>query len=496
MIKMLAKANLKSHLKSFIKAAGRKILSRSTTRTEKLPPSLWGLEYRENQLMLHNRSLSSLMHQWGSPLHIINEAKLIENLQGFQSIPSGFERGLEVFYSYKTNPLPWVFEILHRHHVGAEVISEYELWLAFKLGVPAEKIIYNGPAKSLTSLESAIDLGLLSININNMEEMELIARLAAKQGKRANVGIRVTVAAGWTGQFGLPIESGAALDGFRQALITPELNVTTLHCHRGILIHDPATLQSYLRFLLLLVDELQEQLNWTPQILDLGGSLAIPTVRHLTDQEVKLARAFLVTPAPPEPELVLTPQVYAETVVRIVREHFRKRGYPQPRIIAEPGRSLTGNSQLMLTSVQNLKHDADFDFAVLDAGINLASCVASEYHEVLPLYEKTAPIRCHRLVGPICHMGDTLYNASYLPQLERGDALAIMDSGAYFIADAKSFSFPQPAVIAITLTGEEVRVRRAESFEHLVRLDHFAAENGGCFKMGNPLSERNWGDIP
>jgi diaminopimelate decarboxylase len=79
------------------------------------------------------------------------------------------------------------------------------------------------------------------------------------------------------------------------------------------------------------------------------------------------------------------------------------------------------------------------------------------------------------LVGPICHTGDTLYNASYLPELERGDELAIMDSGAYFIADATSFSFPQPAIIAIDATGEEVLVRKAESFEHLVSLDQFSA---------------------
>lgn len=475
MITSLTDPSLKSDLKAFFKSAGRKFLAGSAAQTAKLDPDLWGLKYHENQLMIHGRGLSSLLCKWGSPLHVINTPKLLDNLQGFQSIPSGFEKGLEVFYSYKTNPLPWLFEVLHRHDVGAEVISEYELWLAFKLGVPANKIIYNGPAKSVESLEIAIDRGLLSINVNNLEEMALIATLAAKQGKKANVGIRVTSAAGWTGQFGLPVENGSALEGFRRALSMPDLEVTTLHCHRGILIYDEIALRAYVQFLLNFVDELHEKLNWIPTILDVGGSLAIPTVRYLSKKEIKLATALLIPPAPPEPESVLTPKLYAETVVQMVREHFHKQGYPQPRILIEPGRSLTGNSQLLLTSVKNMRRDADLDFAVLDGGIGLASCVPSEYHEVFLLQRKASPIRCHRLVGPICHTGDTLYNASYLPELERGDELAIMDSGAYFIADATSFSFPQPAIIAIDATGEDVLVRKAESFEHLVSLDQFAA---------------------
>jgi diaminopimelate decarboxylase len=475
----MIKSPANPNLKAFVKAAARKLLASSEAQANKLDPSLWGLSYHEDNLMLYGRTLSSLIDKWGSPLHVVDTAKLLENIQNLQDIPTGFERGIEVFYSYKTNPLPWIFEILHRNDVGAEVISEYELWLALKLGVSGERIVYNGPAKSIASLESAIDQNLLSININNLEEMDLIAALAAKRGKKANVGIRVTSSVGWTGQFGLSVESGAALDGFRRALEIPDLKLKTLHCHRGTLIYDETTLRSYLQFLLDFIDKLKTQLNWVPSILDVGGSLAIPTVRHLSKKELKMATALLVSPKPPDPESVLTLKGYTETVVRVVREHFETRGYPQPRILAEPGRALTGNSQFLLASVKNIKQDAALNFAVLDAGIGLASCVSSEYHEILPLQIKTAPIRCHRLVGPICHTGDTLYNASYLPELESGDELAIMDSGAYFIADATSFSFPQPAIIAINPAGKEVLVRRAESFEHMISLDHFSVGQDG-----------------
>ncbi|HEY9763792.1 MAG TPA: hypothetical protein V6D07_14770 [Trichocoleus sp.] len=472
-------SKLKSTVKNFIRSVNQKRLLKSVAEGQGLSPSCWGMEYRSSELTFRDRSLSSLLARWGSPLHVIDEAKLIANLRAFQTIPSGFDKGLEVFYSYKTNPLPWVFEVLHRHGAGAEVISEYELWLALRLGVLPEQIIYNGPAKSQSSLEMAIERGLLSINANNLEEIDLLAALAAQKGKPANVGIRITTAAGWTGQFGLPVEDGSALEAFRRALTQPELKVTTLHCHRGKLIYGEKDLRDYLQFLLDFVDKLKTTLDWLPEILDVGGSLAVPTVRYLSEQEIKQATAFLVPPVPPNPQSVLTPERYSEIVVQTIRGHFEQRGYAQPRIVSEPGRSLTANSQFMLATVQNVKHDANLDFVVMDVGVNLASCVTSEYHEVLPLQVKREPLRCHRLVGPICHMGDTLYMARYLPQMARKDAIAIMDSGAYFIADATSFSFPQPAVVAITTTGEETLVRDAESFEHMVSLDRIAVKPSG-----------------
>ncbi len=466
---------LKSTLKQALKGASRQVLTKAIQPKSGLAPELWGLAYRNRHLFFGQHQLSELLSTWGSPLHVIDEAKLIDNLKGFQTVPAGYDRGVDVFYSYKTNPLPWVFQVLHDHGAGAEVISEYELWLALKLGVPPHRIIYNGPAKSQASLETAIARDILSINLNHLEEVDWVAELAAKQHKVANVGIRIVAASGWTGQFGLSIETGSAMAAFKQALSLPQLNVTTLHCHRGNLIDTRETLLEHLNVLLAFVDRLYEAFGWTPKIFDIGGSLAVPTVRYLSKKEIKLATTFLVPPHPPAPESVLTPKDYAEIVVKVVRDRFRERGYPQPQIVAEPGRSLTGNSQWLLASVLNLRQDREFDFAVLDAGINLASCVTSEYHEVFPLQQKEAPLRCHRLVGPICHMGDTLYMARYLPQLERQDAIAIMDSGAYFIADATSFSFPQPAVIAIAPTGEIKPVRQAESFEHLVSLDHTAA---------------------
>ena len=110
-------------------------------------------------------------------------------------------------------------------------------------------------------------------------------------------------------------------------------------------------------------------------------------------------------------------------------------------------------------------------YAVLDAGINHAEPVGSEYHQLFPVNRFAQPLaRRYTLVGPICTPGDTLYSSILLPELAVGDTLAIMDSGAYFVPFSTSFSFPRPGLVMVD-SGRESVLRRAETFEDLTRCD-------------------------
>ena len=454
-------------IKSWVKRIGRRYWAPAALQHPGLAPAHWGLAYESGALSYSGVVLADLLKRWGSPLHVVFPEKLLRNLAGFQS------SGLEVFYSYKTNPLPWIFSLLHKNGAGAEVISAYELWLALKLGVAPDKIIYNGPAKTDDSLRMAIESGIASINVNNMEELEVIAAMASRMGKVANIGVRVTSSQGWTGQFGFPVESGAAKEAYRRALELPSLNVVALHCHRGALISNVDTLTGHLRFMLEFAQTLHSAFGWWPKLLDVGGSLATPSTRYLGSREIKLATTFLVPPKAPDLNDSLLPDTYAQVVVETVGKFCTAHGQAVPRLVCEVGRSLTGNAQMLLSSVLNTRAGDDFDYAVMDAGVSVASIVTNEYHEFFPLQQRSEPKRCHRVVGPICHMGDTLYMVQYQPPLHKGDGVAIMDSGAYFIADAASFSFAQPAVVALHSDGHQTLIRHAETNEHLISLDEY-----------------------
>jgi diaminopimelate decarboxylase len=375
-----------------------------------------------------------------------------------------------VFYSYKTNPVSFVLSTLHGEGIGAEVISAYEFWLARRLGVPADRIIYNGPVKSESSVRDAIQQDIGLITTNHAEELPTLARIAVSVGRRPRTGIRVASSLGWSGQFGIPI-GDAAVRAFEQALALKSLDVRAVHAHRGGMIRTESDLSAFVSEILTFTDLLAERLHLDLEILDLGGSLATPSVDYIRPFDHRLNRTLLRDLPAPDPTATLTIERYLAILTEMVSHHYTRKSRAQPRIFIEPGRSLTGETQFLLASVHTLKQSDDRTYAILDAGINIAEPTRSEYHQLLPVNRIAEPSnRVYTVVGPICTPGDTLYWAVRLPELAAGDSLCIMDAGAYFVPFSTSFSYPQPAIVAIE-NHRDFLVRHAEQFEGMAARD-------------------------
>ena len=459
------------------KSALRGVVRRSAPRREDLPLSAWRLERdREGALTLDGVALEELLARWGSPLHVVDAERLTSNASRFLERPAGASRGCEVFYSYKTNPVPEVLRRVHAAGLGAEVVSPYELWLALRLGVDPARIVYNGPARTNDSLALAITRGVGLINVNTRSEIASLAELARDLGKTASIGVRVVAPGGAGGQFGERIDTGAALAAFRESRAHPELRVTAIHAHNNGEISSLPQLEAFLSALLSFADELVSQLGIAIDILDLGGNLPCPTVSHPSPRDRRLAMTFGCEPTPRPPESVLSIDAYVQHVVRRVEDHFA--GRPAPRIFLEPGRAMTSNAQMLLCRVMSIRDrdEAGMTWAVLDAGIAVAEAVRNEFHQLFPLASRPgAEARLYRLMGPSCTLADLLYAAWRLPELAPGDALAIMDSGAYFVPYSACFSFPRPAVVVLANGHAEV-ARRAETFDDLIALDEIAGD--------------------
>jgi diaminopimelate decarboxylase len=403
---------------------------------------------------------------------VVHAAKLAANVARFRRPLAGSGRACEVFYSYKTNPVPGVLRFLHDRGVGAEVISPYELWLALRLGVPPGRIVYNGPAKSDASLRAAVEHGILLVNINHREEIARLARIAESAGRRAAVGVRVVPPGGWGWQFGAPIATGEAMRAFEAALAEPSLDVVGLHAHFGVQLRSAEALAAFVRPVLAFCDQLRDRLGIEPRILDFGGSLAIPSVAPIGARERRLNSALHVPLSPPDVNAALSIETYVERLLREVEDHYRDRGRAVPRVLVEPGRALTGNAQMLLASVVTTKESAEgVTFAITNAGINIAEGAQHEYHQLLPVNRHGEPRRrVYAVTGPICSPADVLYPAVELPELRPGDSLAIMDAGAYFVPFSTSFSFPRPAVVMVE-DGRDLLLRGGETFEDLVAHD-------------------------
>ncbi len=210
-------------------------------------------------------------------------------------------------------------------------------------------------------------------------------------------------------------------------------------------------------------------------MLDLGGSLALPTVAPIPPLDLRLNRALGSDLLPPDPADCLSVAAASELAATAIGAHTRAAGLEPPAVILEPGRALTGDTQFLLMTVVDVKDDGGLPHAVLDAGVNVAEPVRTEYHQLL---SATAPSAAadvaYRLAGPICTPADVLCYNWRLPRLGPGHVLAVMDSGAYFIPFSTNFSFPKSAVVM--QDGDQITVLHSrESFAELVANDDLTA---------------------
>ena len=266
---------------------------RSYPRGEEWDLETWDLERDASGALVRGGVvLDELLARHGSPLYVVDAARLADNAAAFRAPAPGAKRACEPYYSYKTNPVPGVLKMLHALGVGAEVASPWELWLALELGVAPERIVFNGPGKTAESLEVAAARGVGLVNLNGREEVEPAAAAARARGKRLRVGVRVVPPGTLGGQFGERLDNGDALSAFRAARARPELDVVAIHAHANGEIAERARLDAFVAPLLAFSDVLSAELGLAVEVIDVGGNLACRTTSRLSSRDRRLAVTF------------------------------------------------------------------------------------------------------------------------------------------------------------------------------------------------------------
>ena len=75
------------------------------------------------------------------------------------------------------------------------------------------------------------------------------------------------------------------------------------------------------------------------------------------------------------------------------------------------------------------------------------------------------------MAGCCCESGDILQEDVPLPQLNRGDLLAVLTTGAYNYSMASNYNrVPRPPVVMLGEAGPYVAVRR-ETYEDMLHCD-------------------------
>ncbi len=439
--------------------------------------SLWGLTKSRdgNRLFVGEYDCSELAKEYGTPLTVVNQKKLTENYLAFSEALKKFYPQSGIFYSYKTNPLPGVLQILHSLGAGAEVVSEYELWLAMHLGVSPEKIVYNGPIKSRESLRISMEKGIKLLNINSFDEIPVISELSEHISHKQKVGVRVTLGQGWRAQFGINILNGDAFKAFRELAECKNLDVCGLHFHLGTKLNNFQIYQDSVSEAMRFVKKLKKELHINIRIFDAGGGYGVPTVRDFGRFETKLMKIADIPYKAPDIESHPTVTMFCKAISNALLSGCKENGLDTPELIMEPGRSVTSNAQMLLIEVVYTKMTDDgIEIAVTNGGSNTSPWIVWEYHELFVVNkmkeEANGRIHKYRIAGSSCNPKDLISECKILPYIQKGDVMAIMDTGAYHIPNMTTFSYPRPG--AVLISGREKKlIRKHECFEELVSLD-------------------------
>ncbi len=414
-------------------------------------------DYQGGVLHAEGVNLETLAAEIGTPFYCYSSATLERHYKVFSEAFAGVDS--LVCYAMKANSNQSVLRTLARLGAGADVVSGGELRRARAAGIPAGRIVFSGVGKTEDELRLALSEGIFCLNVESEPELELLSALAVEMGRTAHVSVRVNpdvdakthakIATGKSeNKFGIPISR--AREVYARAARLPGLKVAGVDMHIGSQITD---LQPMAEAFALLADFVRDLRADGHEIthIDFGGGLGIP---YHADRA-----------APPEPV------AYAQIVTRAAHNLGCK-------LLFEPGRMIVGNAGILVARVLYVKHGDAKTFVVIDAAMNdlIRPTLYEAHHDIVAVRQPApgAPTLTADVVGPVCETGDYLALDRQLPELKRGDLIAIMTAGAYGAVQAGTYN-TRPLVPEVLVNGPQYAVVRPRiEVEDLIAMDRVA----------------------
>ncbi|MDY0810398.1 diaminopimelate decarboxylase [Kitasatospora purpeofusca] len=402
--------------------------------------------------------------EFGTPAYVMDEADFRARARAWRD---AFGSDADVYYAGKAFLSKAVVRWLHEEGLNLDVCSSGELAVALAAGMPPERIALHGNNKSVDELEHAVKTGVGHIVVDSYEEIERLAAVAAHQGVRQPVLIRVTVGveahthefiatAHEDQKFGLSLTGGAAAEAVRRVLAHPgSLELRGIHSHIGSQIFDTAGFEVAARRVVGLLASIRDEHGVELPEIDLGGGLGI---------------AYTSEDDPREPAEI------AAALADIVRRECAAANLAAPRLSVEPGRAIVGPTAFTLYEVGTVKPlEGLRTYVSVDGGMsdNIRTALYdAEYTVALVSRTSDAGPMLVRVVGKHCESGDIVVRDAFLPaDLAPGDLIAVPATGAYCRSMASNYNHAlKPPVLAVRNGAARVIVRR-ETEEDLLRLD-------------------------
>ena len=386
------------------------------------------MRYKNNNYFIENISLDKLAIKYSTPLYCYSYNKLKSNIINFFTYFKKFSP--LVCFAIKSNTNLNLIREIKNFGLGADVVSKGELMLALKAGINKKKIVFSGVGKTESELKFAIEKKILLINSESESEIKIIEKIAKKKNVVVNIGIRLnpntdanTLKQISTGKkenkFGVDEKTFLKLVSVLRTSKNIKLKCLSVHIGSQITDHKPY------EKMLKAVDKIINKAKFNFEYIDLGGGMGISYEKNQKKLDYKK---------------------YKSAIEKFLRKNNSK-------LIFEPGRSIIGNTAILISRVIYLKETSKKIFVILDAGMNdmMRPALYGAKHQILPAFKnKKKSKKRYEFVGPICETTDKFLSVSNFNKLKEKDLIFISDVGAYGSSLSSNYNIrPKPSEILI-----------------------------------------------
>ena len=404
------------------------------------------IRFRKNNLCIENISALSLTRKYDTPFYCYSFAQLKNNFHNFNK---AFKKIKPLIcFSVKSNANLKILKELKKFGSGADVVSGGELLKALNAGISAKKIVFSGVGKTAEEIKLAINKKVLLINIESENEAHLINKISKKMSKITLVGIRLNPDV--IGKTNKKISTGGKDDKFGLSyndciILCKKIEEMKNLKLQGISVHIGSQITNIGPFkkVLSILNKIISITKINFKFIDLGGGMGI----SYSDKEKKLNL-----------------NQYANEVNKFVKNK-------KTQIIFEPGRSIIGNTSILISKIIYIKKSNKKKFIILDAGMNdlMRPALYNAYHKILPLIKRGKKIiKNIEFVGPICESTDKFLKLKKFSQVYEGDYVAIADVGAYGMSLTSNYN-TRPIVAEVLINRSKHKlIKKRQNLEYLI----------------------------
>ncbi len=409
---------------------------------------------------------SKLVAQFGTPLFLVDEAVIRRQCRTYlTAMQESFRQGSFPLYASKALSCKAIYRLMAEEGIGVDVSSAGELYTARAAGFPMERIYFHGNNKTDADIRFGIECGVGCFICDSEDELLVVDRQAQDLGTCQKIILRLTPGIDPhthekinTGRidskFGAAIETGQAEKLVQLALRLSHVELLGFHCHIGSQIFDHKPFCDAAILMVDFIAEMSSHYGYKTKVLDLGGGMA---VRYA------------------EGDPVIDYGKNIRHIGILIREACAKAGVEEPIVLMEPGRSIVAAAGITLYTVGSIKKIPGFkNYVSVDGGMtdNPRYTLYGSAYTVLAADNMNANLDfCCTVAGRCCESGDLIQENVLLPEMHRGDLLAVLTTGAYNYSMASNYNrVPRPPLVFLGENGPWTAVRR-ETLDDMIKLD-------------------------